>query len=71
MPPHSPCKLNVSKERKRKKNLPLSWNESVAKKAISTNQCFCINHNMLYPAEDYAIRQGFSFRSTISIEMKI
>lgn len=31
-----------------------------AKKAISTNQCFCINHNMLYPAEDYAIRQGFS-----------
>lgn len=35
-------------------------NEST-KKAILGNQCFCINHNMLYPVgEDYAIRQGFS-----------
>lgn len=30
------------------------------KKAILANQCFCINHNMLYPEEDYAISTGIS-----------
>jgi hypothetical protein len=50
----------VSKELDKEFSLT-KWNGERAKKAISTNQCFCINHNMLYPAEDYAIRQGFSF----------
>lgn len=48
-------------EEKRKKTYSNESEPAHTKKAILANQCFCINHNMLYPEEDYAISTGILF----------